>query len=95
MDEKDKTCGNCGSWDSREGVQAQNKRIEGYGMCGAARFTRDFEPEDMDLEALITAKTPMMVEDGEGYWAGLWTRNDHCCKAWMQKEIDPAKAQRR
>lgn len=58
-----------------------------YGKCKEAVFYNDSSADDeMDIDECTAKGIKMFVEDGEGYFAALYTHKDHCCKCWKRKK---------
>ena len=57
-----------------------------YGRCKKAFFKNDSSEEnEMNTQELATKGEKMFVEDGEGFFAALYTHRDHCCRCWEEK----------
>jgi hypothetical protein len=57
-----------------------------YGRCKEAIFLNDSSAEEeLDIDDLAAKGKKMFVEDGEGYFAALFTHKDHRCKCWQGK----------
>lgn len=58
-----------------------------YGACREAIFRNDSSAdEELDIDDLTVKGIKMFVEDGEGYFAALYTHKGHCCKCWQRKK---------
>lgn len=70
-------CTNCKYWDDNVDRDADASYRNTHGLCKKAEFDDGYNhPDDSN---------PMITRDGSGYIGKLYTRCDHCCKAYKEE----------
>ena len=95
-----KRCENCEHWvkiyissigeniDEDSPSRTDFDKITEFGRCKKTVFLNETcsDKEEISIDDCVEKGIKMFVEDGEGYFAALYTHKDHCCRCWESRK---------